>query len=155
MRHLKSNRLHFTPNKVYCHIKETFFFFKKKEKKEKKKKKKKKRPKRNETKQCGLRWYSSYLYRIRSYIPQYNLWIWIDGWRCLTSFSKVFQLYGDGQFYWWRKPEYPEKSIDLSQVIDKLYHIMLYRVHLAWAGFEITTLVLIGTDYTGSYESSC
>ena len=65
-------------------------------------------------------------------------------WWCLMPLSTIFQLYHGSQFYWWRKPEYSEKTTDL-----------LHNVVIHLAPIEIrTTSVVIGTECIGSCKSN-
>ena len=47
-----------------------------------------------------------------------------------------------------------EKTVDLSQVTDKIYHIILYRVHITVSEFKLTTIVVIDTDCVCSCKSN-
>ena len=69
-------------------------------------------------------------------------------WCCLTPLSTIFQLFNGGQFFGGG----PGENNDLSQVTDKLYHIMLCTS--PWSRFELTTSVVIGTDCRGSCQSN-
>jgi hypothetical protein len=86
---------------------------------------------------------------------------------CLTPLSTIFQLYHRGQFYWMKETRVPGEnhrsaaSQPQFQLVNaymniayKLVLIMLYRVHLASVRFELTTLVVIGTDCTGNCKSN-
>jgi len=52
-----------------------------------------------------------------------------------TTFN-IFELFREGQFYWWRKPEYLEKTTDLPQIT--LY--LLYWVHPTMSGIQTHNL---------------
>jgi len=53
-----------------------------------------------------------------------ELFLW-----CITPLSAVFQLYRVRQFYLWRKPEYTDKTTNIQQVTNTIYHKVVSSTH--------------------------
>jgi hypothetical protein len=76
---------------------------------------------------------------LTDFVCLYNFEFWLSLCKIVRS-SGILLLPVEVKLYWSRT--------------DKLYHIILYRVYLAWSGLELTTLVVIGTDCRGSYKAN-
>ena len=57
-------------------------------------------------------------------MTQYTIYLGLCLW-CLMPLSIIFQLYRGSNFYCGGNRNTREKTTDISQVTDKLYHIML------------------------------
>jgi hypothetical protein len=66
------------------------------------------------------------------------------------SLSTIFQLYRGGQFYWWRKPEYPERTTFVIHVcVCMVAQNYLFHANMCLIWWYTTTCVI------GAYPLWC
>ena len=64
------------------------------------------------------------LYHVRNRLDEFIDWLVLCA--NISSISAISWW----SVYWWRKLGYPEKTTDLSQMTDKLYHIMWFEIRV-------------------------
>ena len=79
-----------------------------------------------------------------------NILVGLVGLWCLTPLSTIFQLYRGGQFYWWRKPEYPEQTTDPSNIMYQLIN----RKKNYWIDNTCSTCLDNMNDLTSLWKTS-
>jgi hypothetical protein len=62
---------------------------------------------------------NSYSYIRESHYFLIDWLVWFSLW-CLTRLLTMFQLYRSSQFYWWRKPEYPDNSLKFNAKMSNI-----------------------------------